>query len=316
MAFKVLNPNPLSSEAEQLLNEHGIEVIRLSGPEKSDIIKDISDVDALVVWKSPNYTIDSEIIDAGKNLKLIARFGVGMEIVDVAYAKEKGIVVTNTPTSNSNAVAELAIYLLIASAKNAHLVDRRFRGGEFKTIWKTNAVELEGKTLGIIGPGHIGQLVAKKAKYGFGMKVLGYNPHPNAVFIEEIEKADSLEVLLTQSDFVSIHVPATDETVGMIGAEQFKLMKNTAFLINTARGQIVKEDALIEALQQGVIAGAGLDVFTQEPPAKDNPLFTLDNVVVTPHYGGFTDAAVAKTGIQVAESIIAVSEGREPAFKL
>jgi len=316
MAFKVFNPNKLSDEGERLLQENGIEVFRGSGPKKDDILRDIVDCDAIVVWKSANYTIDREIIDAGKKLKLIARFGVGMEIVDVEYAQSKDIIVTNTPTSNSNSVAEHTMYLLLACAKNGHIVDKRFRGGEFNTIWKLNGVELEDQILGIIGVGNIGRLVANKAKYGFGMKVIGYDPYAGAAFPEEIERVSSLKELLAQSDLVSLHVPATPETLGMLGAEEFRMMKPSAFLINASRGEIVKENELVEALSNGTIKGAGLDVFTKEPLDINSPLFGLDNVIMTPHYAGYTTGAVKKTGIQVAESVVAVSQGKRPAFEL
>jgi D-3-phosphoglycerate dehydrogenase len=316
MAFKVFNPNKLSDEGEKLLQENSIEVHRGSGPKKEDILRDIVDCDAIVVWKSANYTIDQDIIDAGRKLKLIARFGVGMEIVDVEYAQSKGIIVTNTPTSNSNSVAEHTLYLLLACAKNGHVVDRRFRGGEFNAIWKLNAVELEGQILGIVGLGNIGRLVGKKAKYGFGMKVIGYDKFLGANFPEDFEKVDTLEQLLTQSDFVSLHVPAAPQTVGMIGAAQFKMMKPNAFLINASRGEVVKEYELIEALKNGTIRGAGLDVFAREPLDVNSELFGLDNVIMTPHYAGYTSGAVRKTGIQVAESILAVSQGKKPKYEL
>lgn len=316
MTIKVINPRKLSDEGEKILRDNGIEVFQGSGLLKEDLIRDIADCDALVVWKSSNYTIDREIIDAGKQLKLIARFGVGMEIIDVAYAQSKGIIVTNTPTANSNAVAEHTMYLLLACARNGHIVDKRLREGEFNAIWKLNSMELEGKTLGIIGIGRIGSLVAKKAKYGFGMNVIGYDPYVDANFPQEIAKIDSLEELLQQSNFISFHVPATSKTIGMIGTEQFKMMKPGAFLINTSRGEVVKEDEMVEALKNGTIRGAGLDVFTKEPLDPNSPLFELDNVIMTPHYAAYTSDSLAKTGIQVAESIAAVSQGKKPNFEL
>ena len=314
MAFQVYNPKPLSAEAEKLLAENGIISVRGDGDEKSDLLRDIRDADAIVVWKSSKYTIDKEVIDAAGRLKLIARFGTGMEIIDVEYARERDILVTNTPTANANAVAEQTIYLLLALAKNGLSVNDRIRAGEFSSIWKTPALELAGKTLGLIGNGHIGSLVAKKARYGLDMEVIGYNPHKSSVFPEEIKRVDSLDTLLSRADVLSLHLPSTPETRGMFGAEEFKKMKNEAYFINTSRGEIVDEAALISALQNGEIRGAGLDVFAKEPPEKDNPLFSLPNVVLTPHYGGHTKTAVERTGVQVAESIVAVSRGETPTF--
>ncbi len=313
MSFKVVNPKKLVKEAEQLLADNGIEVINPSGPTKKDLLDVIPDADAIIVFLSPEYTIDKEIIDAGRNLKLIARFGAGLDNVDTEYAKEKGILVSYTPTSNSNSVAELTLYHIISLAKNSRIVDKRIHAGEFNEIKKLSAVELEGKTLGLIGNGNIAKLVAKKAKYGFDMTVIGYNPHETTVFPDDIERVDSLDDLLEKSDFVSIHVPLTSETKGMIGRQQLAKMKDSAFLINTARGNIVDEAALLEALKKGVIAGAGLDVFENEP-LGETELKNLDNVILTPHYGGFTKGAVAKTGIQVAQSVISVSKGEIPEF--
>ena len=315
MAFKIYNPKPLAPEGEKILADAGIEVIRSSGPSKEDLIRDVADVDAVVVWLSPN-KIDKEVIDAAKNLKLISRFGVGMEIVDVDYAQSKGIIVCNTPTSNSNSVAEHAMYLIMCCARNARFVDHQIHAGEFKSIYKTSAVELEGSTLGIIGPGYIAGLLAKKAKYGFGMKVIAYNPHAGSKVPEDMERVASLDELLERSDFVSIHAPATAETIGMIGMEQLKKMKSSAYLINTARGVIVKEDELAQALKEKVIAGAGLDVFAVEPLPMESPLREIETAVITPHYAGFTKGAVVKTGIDVAESIVAASKGEKPKYEL
>jgi D-3-phosphoglycerate dehydrogenase len=315
MSFKVLNPKPLAETAEKILRDAGIEVIRGSGPSKEALLKDIVDVDAFVVWKSPNYTVDKEVIDAGKNLKLISRFGVGMEMVDVDYALSKGIIVCNTPTSNSNAVAEHTLFFMMSLAKNFRTVNQRIRGGEFNTIWKLSAVELDSSTLGIIGIGRIGTMVAKKAM-ALGMKVLAYDPYPAAKIPEGVERVETLDELLESSDFVTIHVPETKETIGMIGTEQLKKMKHTAFLINCARGPIVQEAALVNALKNNVIKGAALDVFEKEPLPSDSPLRDLGNLLLTPHYAAFTDGAVRRTGIDVAESLIAVSKGKNPKYKI
>lgn len=315
MAFKVLNPKPLVPAAEKMLSDAGVEVIRSSGPSKEDLLRDIADVDALVVWLSPN-RIDQEVIDAAKNLKLISRFGVGMEIVDTAYARSKGIMVCNTPAANSNSVAEHAMYLILACARNAHFVDKQIHAGEFKSICKRSAVELEGSTLGIIGPGNIARLLAKKAGNGFGMHVIAFNPHKNSKVPEGMERVDTLDELLERSDFVSIHAPATEETRGMISLAQLRKMKRSAFLINTARGTIVEEDDLIQALREGIIRGAGLDVFAVEPLPAGSALLEMGNVVLTPHYAGFTDGAVTKTGLDVAQSIIDVMNGGRPQYEL
>ncbi len=312
MAFKIYNPKPLAPVAEKMLEDAGVVTVRSSGPTKEDLLRDVADVDVIVVWLSPN-KIDKEVIDAAKKLKLISRFGVGMEIVDVEYAKSKGVLVCNTPTSNSNAVAEHAVYLMMACARNAHIVDMKIHAGEFNSIKKISAVELEGATLGVIGLGNIGKKVARKAS-GLGMNVIAWDPFVQQA--EGVTMIQDLDDLLAGADFVSLHTPETPQTIGMIGAEQLKKMKKTAFLINAARGSAVKQDELVAALRDGEIAGAGLDVYVSEPLAPDDPLLGLDNVICTPHYAGFTTGAVIQTGVDVAESILAVQRGEQPKYLL
>ncbi|MCG4529111.1 hydroxyacid dehydrogenase [Intestinimonas massiliensis (ex Afouda et al. 2020)] len=310
--MKVYNPKPLAPVAEQMLKDAGVEIVGSSGPTKEDLIKDVADVDVIVVWLSPNH-IDKEVIDAAKKLKLISRFGVGMEIVDVKYAQSKGIMVCNTPFSNINSVAEHAMYLIMACARNSRIVDTKMHSGEFNSIKKISAVELEGSTLGIIGLGNIGKLVAKKAS-GFDMNIIAWDP-----FVKEhpgVEMITDLNELLERSDFVTLHTPETPQTIGLIGAEQFKKMKKSAFIINAARGSAIKQNELVEALKAGEIAGAGLDVYASEPLTSDEPLLAMDNVICTPHYAGFTTGAVVKTGIDVAESILSVKDGETPKYLL
>ena len=247
--MKVYNPKPLAPVAEQMLKDSGVEIVGSSGPTKEDLIKDVADVDVIVVWLSPNH-IDKEVIDAAKKLKLISRFGVGMEIVDVKYAQSKGIMVCNTPFSNINSVAEHAMYLIMACARNSRIVDTKMHSGEFNSIKKISAVELEGSTLGIIGLGNIGKLVAKKAS-GFDMNIIAWDP-----FVKEhpgVEMITDLNELLERSDFVTLHTPETPQTIGLIGAEQFKKMKKSAFIINAARGSAIKQNELVEARRPGCL---------------------------------------------------------------
>lgn len=313
MAFKVYNPKPLCAEAEQMLAEAGVEIVKSSGPSKEDLLKDTADVDAAVIWLSPN-RFDKEVIDNAKNLKLISRFGVGMEIVDVEYAQEKGIMVCNTPTSNGNAVAEHTIYLIMALAKNSKFVNQQIEAGEWNTIKKTSAVELGKSTLGVIGLGNIGKNVCRKA-LGLGMKVIGYAPRPKDI-PEGVTVTSDLNYLLANSDFVSMHTPETPQTIGMMGYEQFKQMKPTAFFINDSRGKVVVQSDLERALSEGLIKGAGLDVFIEEPLPMDSPLRGNVNVIITPHYAGFTNGAVINTGLDVAQSILDVMNGGRPKYEI
>ena len=287
--MKVYNPKPLAPVAEQMLKDSGVEIVGSSGPTKEDLIKDVADVDVIVVWLSPNH-IDKEVIDAAKKLKLISRFGVGMEIVDVKYAQSKGIMVCNTPFSNINSVAEHAMYLIMACARNSRIVDTKMHSGEFNSIKKISAVELEGSTLGIIGLGNIGKLVAKKAS-GFDMNIIAWDP-----FVKEhpgVEMITDLNELLERSDFVTLHTPETPQTIGLIGAEQFKKMKKSAFIINAARGSAIKQNELVEALKAGEIAGAGLDVYADEP-ATNKALYSHPMVSCTPHILSVMDGKTPK----------------------
>lgn len=312
MAFTVFCPRVLHPEGERIMAESGLRIIRGSGPEKEAVLREVAEADALVACMP--YQYDREILDAAQNCKLIVRFGVGLEIIDVAYAQSKGILVCNTPGANTNAVAQHAMFLILACAQNARFVDSRMREGEFMEVRRRLSTELEGKVLGIVGPGNIARLVAQKAKYGFGMRPVTYLHRPGAQVPEDTELVSGLEELLARADFLLLSAPETPQTVGMIGMEQLRRMKPGAFLINIARGRLVKEDELIDALQQGVIRGAGLDVFQEEPLDLNSPLFRLDNTYITPHYAAFSQEATRNTSVDVAEALVAVSRGERPRY--
>jgi D-3-phosphoglycerate dehydrogenase len=315
---KILIPDKLSDEAERKVTEAGGLILRASGRGKADMLGDVADCDALVVSQKPDgYIIDREIMTAGKRLKLIARFGVGMEIIDLAAAKELGIAVTNTAGSNANAAAEHALFLMLSAARNARQVDLRFRAGEFAEIRKTLTVELEGSLLGVVGCGNVGRLVARKARYGFGMDVAGYDPVLDpSMKIPEIRYLDSLEELLKICDFISLHLPAAPGTVNLLDKKRLMLMKPSAILINTSRGEVVSEPDLVEQLCNGGLRAAGLDVYSQEPLDMQSELFSLKNVIMTPHVAAFTAKTMAKTSLYVAESLVDFIEGRPPARRL
>ncbi len=312
---KILIPDPLSAEAESAIAAAGGDILRASGTKKDAMLRDIADCDVLVVSKKPDgYIIDDEVMAAGRNLKLIARFGIGMEIIDTAAAKARGILVTNTAGSNANAVAEQAMFLMLGCARDFRQVDRRFRAGEFFEVRKTLSVELYGSILGIAGCGNIGRMVAKKAHHGFGMRVLGYDPQLNPeAKIPEIEYVDSLDALLEASDFVSLHLPALPETNGLINKAALAKMKPTAALINTSRGEVIVEEDLVEALKAGTLRAAGLEVFRAEPLPPDSALRALDNAILTPHNAAFTARTMRETSRYVAESVVDFIEGRTPA---
>lgn len=249
---------------------------------KDEIIRMLPEYDILLaIFSRP---IDKEIIDAGKKLKLISNYGVGYNNIDIQYAREKGITVCNTPESVCNPTAELCMALLLGIARRIGEFDRRIRT-EKEGMWgvmKNLGYGLKDKTLGIIGMGHIGQNVACKAA-AFGMNILYYNRKTE---VPAYQRTD-LDTLLKESDFISIHTPLTEATRHLIGERELGLMKKTAFLINTARGAVIDEEALSRFLEKRQIAGAALDVFEQEPHITEL-LYSLDNVILVPHIGTAT----------------------------
>ncbi len=257
---------------------------------REEIIRLLPEYDVLLTIFHSHSPVDREIIDAGKRLRLISNYGVGYNNIDTAYAREKGIAVTNTPRSVCNPTAELAMALMLALARRVAECDRRIRT-EKESLWgtmKNLGASLENKTLGIVGMGNIGKNVARKAE-AFGMRVIYYNRRTEVSGYRRVP----LDTLLQEADFVSLHTPLTTETRHLIGARELSLMKPTAMLINTARGAVIDETALADALKQKRIAGAALDVFENEPHVTD-VLYRLDNVVLTPHVGtGTIDTRIA-----------------------
>ncbi len=252
--------------------------------------------------------ITREVFEAAAELKVVSRYGVGYDAVDVAAATEFGVVVTNTPGVNSEAVADLAFSLVLALARWIPQSDARMKRREWKRIV---GQELSGSTLGIVGLGAIGKGVARRAR-GFGMRVLACD----VAFDKEFARAHGvveagLEELLAESDFVSLHLPLTAETEAIITADRLSSMKPTAHLVNTARGELVDEVALYDALKEGRIAGAALDVFRKEPPWKSR-LTDLDNVILTPHIGACTRETIKRMAFAAVENALAVLEGRRP----
>lgn len=319
MAFKVLVYHDMPSFAVEKLVANGIEIKRGREPTEAGICQDIVDCDALIAFEQPEHGFNQKIMDAAPKLKLIARRGVGYETVDVDYAARKGIYVTNTPAINSRTVAEAAIMLMLECARNAQKVNERFRQERagykmFTSDVSTRGFELTGRTLGIIGCGNIGRHVAQIAAQGFGMKVLGYDAYVTSL-PDYIEQVDQMERIFQESDFVSLHMPSTPQTRHSIGMPQFEMMKDTAILINTSRGDVIREDELIEALKKKKIRGAGLDVFSSEPISEAAyPLFEMERVCVTPHNASFTVESLYNAVNSVVKSILEVASGKKPAF--
>lgn len=297
--LRVLITDPIDEEGIALIKKVG-EVDYLPNIPRSDLIEKIKDYDILVVRSGTN--VDEEVINSGTRLKMIARVGVGVDNVDVDAATRRGIVVINSPDASSISVAEHSFGLMLALARKIVQSNISLKEGKWDRK-KFMGTELHGKTLGIIGLGRIGSQVAIRAK-AFGMKVIAYDPYISEAAIKEMDvKLVDLETLLKTSDVISIHVPLTNSTRDMIDEKELKMMKNTALLINCARGGIVNEKALYKALKEGWIAGAALDVFSTEPP-RDNPLLTLENLISTPHLGASTEEAQKSAAVEIGNEII------------
>lgn len=275
------------------------EIRSCDGADRSALLPALADVDAVLIRSATK--MDAEAIAAGRQLKVIARAGVGLDNVDVPAATQAGVMVVNAPTSNITSAAELAVGLLLASARNIAPANQALKGGAWKRS-TYGGVELLDKTVGIVGLGRIGALVAERLK-GFGMEIIAYDPYTTPAKAAQLgARLVELDELLAQSDFISVHLPKTKETLGLLGADALTKVKPTVHIINAARGGIVDEAALADALREGRVAGAGLDVFAKEP-CTDSPLFEFEQVVVTPHLGASTDEAQEKAGIAVAKSV-------------
>ncbi|MFQ6135303.1 MAG: glyoxylate reductase [Nitrososphaerales archaeon] len=282
-------------------------------PSIEELLRNIRGKDGLLCMLTDR--IDSEVIDTAPGLRVISSFSVGVDHIDTAEATRRGIYVTYTPGVLTEATADLAFTLMMAAARRIAEADRYVRSGEWKVGWSPTMLlgeEVHGKTLGIVGLGRIGSAVAERAK-GFGMKVL-YHSRTRSPEKEKRLNVEyrSLGDLLKESDFVSLHIPLTEETHHIIDSQKLRLMKRNAVLVNTSRGQVVDEDALAEALEKGWIAGAGLDVFSTEPLSTDNPLLKLKNTVLTPHIGSATHQTRSLMSEISVRNLLAVLKGEEP----
>lgn len=275
------------------------EIKNCDGTNREELFKHLETADAILIRSATK--LDAEALSHAKNLKVIARAGVGLDNVDVKVASENGVMVVNAPTSNITSAAELAIALILASARNIVAANITLKNGQWKRS-KFTGVELLDKTIGIVGFGRIGVLVAQRL-LGFGVNLIAYDPYVQpAKAAQHNVKMVSLDELLEQSDFITIHLPKNPETIGLIGEEALRKVKPSVRIINASRGGILDEVALYNAIKEKRVAGAGLDVFSKEP-CTESPLFELDEVVSTPHLGASTDEAQEKAGIAVAKSV-------------
>lgn len=306
--MKILITEKLADPGVNLLRQE-FDVDVLLGLSPEELLEKIGAYDGLIVRSATKVT--AEVIDRAENLKAIGRAGIGVDNIDVEAATKRGILVANAPESNTIAAAEHTLGLMLAIARRIPAADVTLRGGEWKRS-AFNGVEVSEKTLGLVGLGHVGAIVARGA-LGMGMRVIAYDPYisDDRMRSMNVERAGSVEEILESADFISLHVPRTPQTQGMIDAEALKKMKSSAYLINVARGGIVDETALYGALKEKIIAGAAIDVFAEEP-TTDSPIFGLDNVVVTPHLGASTVEAQDRAGVQAAEQVAMALRGQVP----
>jgi D-3-phosphoglycerate dehydrogenase len=257
--------------------------------------------------------IDQKALESSDTLKVIARYGVGFDQVDLHAASDKGIIVTNTPGANSASVAELALGMILMLARQIPTATQALQQGQWPRL---PGLTLEDKTVGIIGLGAIGKHLAKRLS-GFDCRLLAYDPFGDKDFAQryDISLVD-LSALIASSDFISLHVPVLKETRGMVNSEFIDAMKKGSFIINTSRGELVDEKALLEGLQSGHIRGAGLDAFSKEPPDIDNPLLSLPQVVCTPHLGAQTDGATNNMGRMALDECLRVLQGKKPHYQV
>jgi D-3-phosphoglycerate dehydrogenase len=300
----VLLAEKLAPSVIDVLSE-SCEIRNVDGTDRPALLKAVADVDALIVRSATK--VNAEVIAAAHQLKVIARAGVGLDNVEVPPATARGVMVVNAPTSNIVSAAEHAVALLLSTLRHVPAADASLRAGEWNRSAYTG-VELNGKTVGIVGLGKIGQLVAQRL-LAFGTKIIAFDPYVSPARAAQLGiELMSLDELLEQADVISIHLPKTTETLGLIGKDQLARTKKGVVVVNAARGGLVDEDALAEAVRSGHVGGAGVDVYVTEPTTS-SPLFELPNIVVTPHLGASTAEAQDRAGTDVAYSVLLALAG-------
>jgi D-3-phosphoglycerate dehydrogenase / 2-oxoglutarate reductase len=307
---KVLVAQKASNQVLEMLRKVG-EVVQVQEGSLASLKEKLPGATAVLAgtWMKFN----AELMDVSAALKVISRTGAGVDNVDLEAATQRGILVLNTPTANTVSVAEHAVALLLALSKQLAFLDASVRQGDFKARRLYLPVDVDGKTLGLIGCGNIGRLVAQKCRDAFHMRTIGFDPFLNSA-PEGMTLAATINEVLEQSDYVSLHLPYSAETRNLIDRKELSMMNPSGFLINTSRGGIVNEAALAETLNAGGIAGAALDVFEKEPPEAGSPLFSCKNLLMTPHSAALTRECVARVAICAAQGIVDYLSGRRPEF--
>ena len=309
---KVVLTKTLSEENKQILEAMpDVICVNVQEGDAAAFAEQIKDADALLL--STAFKMTAEVIESAKNLKVISRTGVGVDNVDVGAATAKGILVLNTPDANSISVAEHAVAMIAGISKQLLYYDAQLRKGNFKVRRLNLCVDIEGKTLGLIGCGKIGRLVAQKCESAFGMQVIGYDPFIQSD-IDGIRIYKDIEDVFKNADYISLHLPLTEDTRNMVGEKLLSLMKPSAYIINTARGGVIDEQVLAKKLKEKAIAGAALDVLSAEPPLPDNPLLELENIILTPHTAALTNECTERVAREAIHGIADFLSGRSPKY--
>ena len=310
--MKVLIPQKIGKEALEVFD--GIaEVVFSEEGNMDEFMSLLKDATAVVLGSTIKFT--SELMDTGKNLKVISRTGAGVDNVDIDSATIRKILVLHTPEANSLTVAEHTVTLIASIAKQLLFLDSELRKGNFKKSRRLNLpVDIDNKVLGLIGCGKIGKLVAKKCISAFNMQVIGYDPYITNSNIEGIKLYGKIEEVFKNADFISLHVPYTESTKDLVNENLLSLMKPSAYIINAARGGIIDEIALIKKLKNNEIAGAALDVFNPEPPDVTSELLTLPNIILTPHTAALTKECSLRVASEATKGVADYLKGKTPEF--
>lgn len=309
--MKVLIPQDVNDAGKQYLRDRGYDVVVGQGWDVARVKQEITDCDAVLARTMP---YPADVIAAGKKLKVIARFGVGTDNIDLKAAEAQGVWVTIAKGANSRSVAEHVVMMMLACARNLYRCDRETRAGNWEIRNTLPGVELHGKVLAIFGLGSIGLHLAHIAHHGLGMRIMGNDLFVSPTLPDYITVEKDKDALFALADVISLHVPALPDTLNMVNERTLRLMKPTAYLINCARGGVVDEEALYDALQKDVIAGAATDVFAVEPAPASTKLFALPNLVLSPHNGALTNDANVAVALSCAKAIDDVLSGRKPEF--
>lgn len=308
--YKILIPEDIADSGKNYLKERGY-CLKIGVPTDTKSLKqELLDADGVIVR---NAKYPKEVFEYSERLKVIARHGTGIDNIDVSAAEKQGIWVVNGPTANINAVAEYTVSMIAALSCRLHMTNIKTRQKDWSYRLKMKRYEMRGSILGLIGFGHIGQLVAEKVINGLGMKVIAYDVRSITDTIPGVEISNDLDYVLSQADFVSLHIPSREDTRGMFDYQMFKKMKENSFFINCARGDVYIEDDLVRILEEGYLAGAGLDVYSEEP-LKESRLYGMEQVILSQHNAGISEESKINMSLYAAMGVHQVLTGKIPSW--